>query len=138
MQGRLARPLARCNGAKGFFPLVRALYRDQSTWFGKAAATPKDELQKLADLPPQRQFVGMAKLAGLDSWAAAHGVPAARSSQCLANLKTVDQLVQMTSDATEQHPDFKGTPTFLINGGLVQDAFTWDKLQPALKAALGG
>src|SRR3954462_11742654 len=67
--------VARCNGARSFFPLVRALYHDQPVWFGKAVATPKDQLQKLADLPPQQQFVGMAKITGLDSWAAAHGIP---------------------------------------------------------------
>jgi protein-disulfide isomerase len=130
--------IARCNGARGFFPLVRALYKDQPVWFGKAAATPKDELGKLAELPAQQQFVGMAKFAGLDAWAAAHGLPPARTRQCLANLHSVDQLVQMTSDATEQHPDFAGTPTFLINGGLVKDVASWDRLEPQLKAALGG
>ena len=130
--------IARCNGAGSFFPLVRALYKDQPVWFGKARATPKEQLQQLASQPPQQQFVGMAKFAGLDDWAKAHGVPPAKSSQCLANLKSVDQLVQMTSDATEQHPDFAGTPTFLINGGLVKNTGTWDQLEPQLKAALGG
>jgi len=130
--------IARCNGAKDFFPLVRALYHDQPVWFGKAAATPKDELRKLAGLPPQQQFVGMARLSGLDAWAAAHGLPPAKSKQCLADIRSVDQLVQMTSDATEQHPDFAGTPTFLINSGLVKDVASWDRLEPQLKAALGG
>jgi protein-disulfide isomerase len=130
--------IARCNGARSFFPLVRALYKDQPVWFGKAAATPRDQLEKLADLPPQQQFTGMAKVTGLDAWAAAHGLAAAKTSQCLANLRSVDQLVQMASDATEQHPDFQGTPTFLINGGLVKDAASWDRLEPQLKAALGG
>jgi protein-disulfide isomerase len=130
--------IARCNGAKSFFPLVRALYHDQPVWFGKAVATPKDQLAKLADLPPQQQFVGMARITELDHWAAAHGLAAAKAQQCLANLKSVDQLVQMASDATEQHPDFPGTPTFLINGGLVKNAATWDALEPQLKAAVGG
>jgi protein-disulfide isomerase len=130
--------IARCNGAKSFFPLVRALYHDQPVWFGKAVAAPKEELQKLPDLPPQQQFVAMAKLTGLDSWAAAHGLPAAKSGQCLANLASVDKLVGMTKDANDQHPDFKGTPTFLINGAMVQNAFSWDALEPKLKAALGG
>ena len=130
--------IARCNGARSFFPLVRALYKDQPVWFGKAAATPREQLAKLADLPPQQQFLGMAKITGLDAWAAAHGLPTAKSNQCLANLGSVDQLVKMTSDATEQHPDFQGTPTFLINGGLVKDTGTWDQLEPQLKAALGG
>ena len=98
--------IARCNGAGSFFPLMRALYKDQPEWFGKAAGTPKEDLQRLADLPPQQQFTGMAKVAGLDVWAKAHGIAPAKASQCLANLKSVDQLVQMTSDAAEQHPDF--------------------------------
>lgn len=88
-------------------------------------------------MPPQRQFVAMAKIAGLDAWAAAHGLPAAKSNQCLANVKSIDQLVKMAGDATEQHPDFPGTPTFLINGGMVKDVATWDGLEPQLKAALG-
>ena len=130
--------IARCNGARSFFPLTRALYKDQPVWFGKAAGTPKEQLEKLADLPPQRQFVGMAKLAGLDAWAAAHGLPTAKSNQCLANVKSVDQLVHMNHDATEQHPDFAGTPTFLINGALVKDVASWGSLEPKLRAALGG
>src|SRR5204862_8178952 len=113
--------IARCNGARSFFPIARALYRDQPVWFGKAAATPKEQLQGLADLPPQKQFVTMAKVAGLDAWAAAHGIPTTKANQCLANVKSIDQLVHMTRDATEQHPDFQGTPTFLINGGLLKD-----------------
>lgn len=130
--------IARCNGTRSFFPLVRAIYHDQPVWFGKAVAAPKDRLQKLADMPPQQQFVAMAKIAGLDAWATGHGLPAARTNQCLANVKSIDQLVQMTGAATEHHPDFQGTPTFLINGGLVKNVGTWDGLEPQLKAALGG
>lgn len=130
--------IARCNGARGFFPLTRALYKDQRAWFGKAVATPKEQLEQLADLPPEKQFVALARLSGLDAWAAAHGLPAARTRQCLTNAASIGQLVKMTGDATEEHPDFKGTPTFLINGATVEGAFGWDSLAPALKAAVGG
>ena len=130
--------IARCNGARSFFPLVRALFKDQPVWFGKAVAYPKDQLQKLADLPPQQQFVNMAKITGLDTWAAAHGLPAAKSNQCLANLGSADQLVKMTSDATDQYPGFEGTPTFLINGTMLEHTANWDRLEPQLKAAVGG
>ena len=130
--------IARCDGAKGFFPLTRALYKDQPVWFGKAVAAPKDRLEKLADLPPKQQFAEMAKITGLDAWAPAHGVPSAKAQQCLSNLASIDQLVKMNKDATDQHPDFKGTPTFLINNELVQGAFTWSSLEGPLKAAVGG
>ena len=130
--------VVRCNGPKTYFPLMRGIYNDQAIWVGKIQATSQEQLQKLSNLPPSQQFVQMASVAGLQDWAAARGVPQAKSNQCLANQSSVNQLVQMTSDATVQFPDFQGTPTFAINGSQVKDAATWDKLEPELKKALGG
>ena len=129
--------VARCNGAKGFFPLMRALYKDQPNWIGKVQAAPREQLEQLQSLPPNQQFVQLSKVAGFQNWAAMRGVPAAKTSQCLANEKSVNQLVQMTSDATTDFPDFPGTPTFVINGSLVKDTATWDKLEPELRKAAG-
>ena len=129
--------IARCNGAKGFFPLTRALYKDQATWIGKIQAAPQDQLQEMQNLPPSQQFVKLAQVAGFPEWAAARGLPQAKSNQCLSNEKSVDQLVQMTSDATSQFPDFQGTPTFVINGTMLDKTATWDTLEPQLRTALG-
>ena len=129
--------VARCNGAKSFFPLTRALYKDQPKWVAKIQAAPEDQLKALQDLPPNRQFVALAKVAGLTQWAAARGVPAAKANQCLANQRSVDQLVQMASDANSQFADFRGTPTFVINGTMLDDTATWEALEPRLKTALG-
>ncbi|HEX8842567.1 MAG TPA: thioredoxin domain-containing protein, partial [Sphingomicrobium sp.] len=84
-----------------------------------------------------QQFLAIAKIAGLQEWAALRGIPQAKSTQCLTNENSVNQLVQMNSDATTQFPEFQGTPTFVINGQLVKDTATWDKLEPALRSALG-
>src|SRR3954466_3401486 len=124
--------IARCNGANSFFPLSRALYKDQSTWVATIQAVPPAQIEQLQNLPPNRQFVELAKVAGFPDWAAARGVPVAKSSQCLANENSVNQLVQMTSDATTQYPDFQGTPTFILNGTLLQKTATWDVLEPQL------
>jgi protein-disulfide isomerase len=130
--------IARCNGAKTFFPLMRGIYKDQAVWVGKIQATPQAQLEQLSNLPPNQQFVRTATIAGLQDWAAARGVPPAKSNQCLSNDKSINQLVQMNSDTTAQFPEFQGTPTFVINGAQVKDVATWDKLEPALKKALGG
>ena len=90
---------------------------------GRSAGPASKALQ---NLPPNQQFVEIAKLAGFQEWAAARGVPQAKTSQCLADQAEVDQLVQMTSDATTQYPEFPGTPTFIINGKLVDQTATWD------------
>ncbi|HVM23755.1 MAG TPA: thioredoxin domain-containing protein [Sphingomicrobium sp.] len=129
--------ITRCNGAKGFFPLTRAMFTDQPQWMAKIQSAPQQQLQALQDLPPARQFIEVAKIAGFQDWAAARGVPAAKSSQCLADENEVNRLVQMTGDATNEFPDFRGTPAFVINGSLVKDAATWDKLEPAIRNALG-
>jgi protein-disulfide isomerase len=132
--------IARCNGAKGFFPLERGLYKDQQTWIGKIQATPQDQLAPLQNLPPNQQFLAIAKLAGLQDWAALRGIPQAKSTQCLTDENAVNKLVQMNSDATTQFPDFKGTPTFAINGNMVDienGTPPWDQLKASLDKALG-
>jgi protein-disulfide isomerase len=133
--------IARCNGAKSFFALTRALYKDQADWVDKVQATPKDQLEGLQTLPTEQVPPTVARFAGLPEWAAMRGVPEAKSAQCLSNKAEVDRLVQMTQDATDQYPDFPGTPTFIINGkmvelGRVTEAEVWPGLERKLKEAL--
>lgn len=129
--------IARCNGKENFFQLSRALYKAQPEWVAKAQAVPHGKLESLLNLGPNRRFVELAKVSGLQSWAAAHGVAAGKSAQCLSNERSVDQLIEETGKATKQYPDFAGTPTFIVNGSILSDTATWDKLEPQLKAALG-
>lgn len=130
--------IATCNGVKDFFPLSQALYKDQETWIGKLEATPQDKLTQIQNLPTNQVFVAMANLLGLQDWAAARGVPQAKSNQCLTDQKAIDHQVQVTSDVNNQYPDFSGTPSFIINGKLLPNppVGSWDKLQPQLDAAL--
>jgi protein-disulfide isomerase len=133
-----AQLIVRCNGAKSFFPLMLALYKDQSTWIGKVESAPQDKLTQMQDLPTDKVFVAFAQLAGLQDWAAARGVPQAKSSQCLSDQKMIDHEVQVTTNVNNQYPDFKGTPSFVIDGKLLPDTGTWEKLKPELEAALRG
>jgi protein-disulfide isomerase len=71
------------------------------------------------------------------------GVPTAKSTTCLTNQEEVNKLVQMNSDTTSNYPDFKGTPTFILNGemvdlGPVTEAEMWPALENRLKQAIGG
>jgi protein-disulfide isomerase len=129
--------IARCNGPKTFFPLAQALYKDQSVWVGKIEAAPQDKVQQIQNLPTNQIFVAMANLLGLQDWAAARGVPQAKSNECLSDQKMIDHEVQVTSNVNSQFPDFVGTPSFVINGKLQpKEVASWDKLKPLLDAAL--
>ena len=129
--------IVRCNGVKTFFPLVQALYKDQATWMAKVEAAPQDKVAQIQNLPTNQVFVAMANLLGLQDWAAARGVPVAKSNQCLSDQKKIDQEVQLTSDVTNQYPDFVGTPSFIINGTMLpKETTTWTALEPQLQKAL--
>ena len=132
--------VARCNGAQGFFPLTRALYKDQANWLQRLSNISPEQQQALQNLPPQQQFLEVAKLAGFQQWAAMRGVPTAKSTSCLSNEQEVNRLVQMTSDAGSQF-DVPGTPSFVINGKLVdppeRGKSNWESLEAKLRAALG-
>jgi protein-disulfide isomerase len=128
--------IARCNGVKTFFPFVQALYKDQNSWLGKVETTPQDKLAQIQNLPPNQLFVQMAGVLGLQDWAAARGLPQAKSNQCLSDQKMIDQEVQHTSDVNTQYSQFGGTPAFVINGKMLADTASWEKLKPQLEDAV--
>jgi len=131
--------IASCNGVKGFFPLALALYKDQQSWMGKVESAPQDKLAQIQQLPGSQPVAAMANLAGLPDWAAQHGVPHAKSQQCLTDQKMVDHFVQVTSDVRDDYPDFDSTPSFVLNGKLLpKEVSTWAALKPQLDSAVNG
>lgn len=129
--------VVRCNGAKAFFPLVEAMYKDQDAMMAKVQAAPQDELTRIQNLPTDQVFVEMAKVLGLQDWAAARGVPQDKTNACLRNQQMIDREVQTTANVNNQFPDFAGTPSFAINGVLQpREVSSWEKLQPKLDEAL--
>jgi protein-disulfide isomerase len=130
--------IARCGGASPqFFRLTEAMYADQTAIFERFQAAPPAQLQAAQALPPAQQFPKFAEYAGLQSWAAQRGLPSGRSSQCLTNQAEIERLVQMNSDAATQY-NIPGTPAFVINGELVENAADWATLEPKIREALGG
>jgi protein-disulfide isomerase len=129
--------IARCAGATPqFFTLTESMYADQAAIFERYQATPPAQLQGLQSLPAAQQFQQIAKLAGLQEWAAQRGLPSGRTSQCLANQGEIERLVRMQTEAVDQF-NVPGTPAFVINGELATETATWEALEPKLREALG-
>jgi protein-disulfide isomerase len=125
--------VARCGGPERFFPLTDALFKSQDEFFQRVQAAPAAQQEAAAQSPQ-----GYAQLAGLQQWAAQRGLPSARSSACLASQQEAERLVQMSTDARTQYPQFAGTPSFALNGELLENASTWETLEPKIRDALGG
>lgn len=128
--------IARCSGAKGFFRVTRALYSDQPKWVAAAQSATPERIEAMRALPQNRLFLEAARIAGLQKWGSAHGITVARSTQCLGNTREIDRLAAMNKAATDDYPDFAGTPTFILNGKTLQPN-SWDGLEPQLREALG-
>src|SRR6185436_2206437 len=112
-------------------------YKDQPTWVGAVAKIPPAKLEPLQNLPPSQQFLELAKLGNLQQYAAVRGIPVAQSTKCLTDENKVNQLVEMTGNATSEYPEFPGTPTFILNGEMLKVA-SWKELERQIKTALGG
>ena len=128
--------VARCGGTSSFFSLTNGLFRDQRKWIDKLQAVPQAQTEALRTASPPQQMKAIATWAGLPQWAAQRGVPSARTNACLASEQQINRLVKMNADAVATY-NIPGTPSFLINGSLVENASTWETLEPKLRAALG-
>lgn len=128
--------IARCNGPQGFFGLTRAFYAGQKDWFTKLQAVPQEQLKALEGMQPAQLFPAYARLAGFPEFAALRGVPVGKVNACLADQAQVTKLVQMNSDADSQF-SIAGTPSFILNGSLLDQTASWDALEPKIKAAIG-
>jgi protein-disulfide isomerase len=128
--------IARCNGPQGFFPLAEAMYQDQMSWMGAIEKLPPAELEQLQALPAQQVVKQMAERSGLQTLAAQHGLPSGKSNQCLADQQSLQREVDATARVNEQYPTFAGTPSFVLNGQLLDKTSNWAALKPQLDAAL--
>lgn len=133
--------VARCGGPSSFFGLTRQLYAEQPEWIAKAQSASPAQMEAIGALPQQQQLAEIAKLAGFPQWAAMRGLPAAKTNACLTDPEAPTKLVQMQTDATASYPDLPGTPSFLLNGKLLEikaGSTPWSQVETALKAAIGG
>ena len=127
--------LARCQGPATFYKLADAFFEQQKSWLEPFAKLTEADQQRLQALPADQQMVGLADAGGLDDFMRTRGMPRAKFQQCLTNQGDIAKLASIRNEAISKY-NIPGTPAFVINGELVQDASTWEALEPKLKAAV--
>jgi len=126
--------LTRCAGPGKFFAMAQAVFTTQADWEKRVAAMNSADVAALKDMTDRQVFTRYAEVSGMAALAGKFGLTPQRSAACLADPKGLERLLDITRAANDV--GINRTPTFLINGK-VNDAATWDELEPALKAALG-
>jgi protein-disulfide isomerase len=126
--------LLHCQSENAFFPMVEQLYKDQASWIGRIQAQPREQLEALSTMPPRDAAAAVVRAGGLDEFFQQRGMPSSRIQSCLADPAGLDRMAEIKRKGDEQ--GVNGTPSFFINGELVEGAANWTNLEPALKAAI--
>ena len=126
--------VAQCGDPDKFFANHRALLRSQDKWLAKASSATEEQQKRWSAGPiPSR----MRAIAGdLDFYELMEpfGYSYGEIDQCLANETRARQLVDNSNaDATDY--GVRGTPSFAIDGTLLEGVHTWPALQAALTDA---
>lgn len=126
--------LARCGGAEPFFPMTEQLFANQADFFAKAQAIDPKFAEAALKQPPAQRFITLGAATGLIDFAKQRGIPEAKAKQCLADGKTTDSIVAKAQEGAKQY-DITGTPTFVLNGTVVDGAANWEVLRAKLTEA---
>jgi protein-disulfide isomerase len=128
--------LARCSTPNAFFALSEAFFRQQNDWIQPFASLSAEQSKQLEGLSGDQQVVAYARLGKLDEFVRARGVPASKFEACLTDAGQRQQLEAIRKAAVDTYK-IRGTPSFVINGELQENVFSWADLEPKLKEAIG-
>jgi protein-disulfide isomerase len=129
--------LVRCQGAPASFLLAEQLYANQKDWVGRLQALTAAQQAQFSSLPPQQRMSALVRAGGLDQFFRQRGMPESKVDSCLANQGELEKILAITDRGSKEF-EVTGTPTFFINSEKVENAASWQALEPALREAVGG
>ncbi len=124
---------AMCSGQDRFFPLSTNIFAGLDDVVRGAQAAP-NAAQNLGALPENQRFTSLARAWQVDQFFAARGVPAGDLNRCLSDMTGLERRQRQTTDATARY-DIAGTPTFLLNGQVLENTTAWAQIKERLQAA---
>lgn len=124
--------IARCGGAAKFARLTETIFAQQRDWLKRGMEFDQANAQRIGTYPPAAQMRAEADGSGLTAIGKSAGLSDAQVTACLSDRAATDRIVAMTTAAPNS---IEGTPGFFINGKQAMGVFTWDKLQPLLRAS---
>ncbi len=126
--------LARCGGKDIFYPISEQFFTNQNAMFAKAQSLGDAKYQALMSAPPKQRFGQLAEAVGLVDFAKQRGIAQTQAQQCLGDTAAAEKLAKGVEAANSRY-QISGTPTFIINDAVVENAASWAVLKPKLKEA---
>ncbi len=127
--------IARCAGPEAFFALSGQIFANQDAMIQQFLSHSQADQNAASQAPPEQRFGRMAEMAGLIEFAKQRGVPEDKVRACLADTAQAQKLAGVTESVLKQYPAFPGTPSFIMNGQLLDNTSNWTALQAKLRDA---
>ena len=127
--------LNQCVAPARFFPVLDQMFANQQAFDGplhKLIESQPKQVEAWQNLPPPQAATKFAEALGMIAFMKARGLPEAQARRCLANPALIKGVADVYAGGAKA--GVQGTPSFFVNGRRVR-AFTWDQLQPELRAA---
>jgi protein-disulfide isomerase len=130
-----AAALGQCGGPAPFFALLDQMFAEQPNTFARLEKIPPEAAAQLQSKPASEQVAWFAENAGYLDFVKQRGISEEKARSCLADQKALEALVATNQRDTSQY-NITGTPTFVVNGKVVDGVNDWAGLEPVLKGAL--
>lgn len=124
--------IVNCGDDKRFFVRHNAMLASQEKWIAHAENLSEAQQQRWGNGPLPQRLRAIASDVGFYEMAQNWGMGRPQADRCLGDTAMLDKL-KAQQDAANTI-GVKGTPSFSINGALIDDAYSWDALQPILSA----
>lgn len=126
--------LGQCAGPGPFFAIMDQMYEQQRTLLENGPKEGDPFFQQVESMSPAQRVPALAERYGYLAFVQQRGVPEAQARQCLADQAATQALVKSNEEAAKQY-NIPGTPTFILNGKVLENTGTWPQVEAALKAA---
>jgi protein-disulfide isomerase len=102
---------------------------------GKIQALPQDQLQALGTKTPRESAAMVVRAGGLDEFFRQRGMPSSQIESCLADPAGLEKVAETKRKGDEM--GVNGTPTFFLNGKVVEGVANWRGLEPKIREEIG-
>ena len=127
--------LAECGPEAKFFANHSALLRSQAKWLDRISSATEATQVRWRTGPVGQRMRAVASDAGFYEIMAKRGYDRVTADKCLANEAEAKRIVTQSNAGSEAF-GVTGTPSFAIDGALLEGTHTWDSLEPQIAARL--
>lgn len=126
--------LTNCGDKAGFFRRHHAFMYDQEKWLVKLNSMSEATRARWSHGPVPARLKAIANDFGFYATMEKNGLSRTQVDRCLSNEGGMKTLVAQSEAAVKL--GVPGTPSFALNGTLIEGKHSWDALQPEIVAAL--